>query len=243
MRSNLSPPWLLLFATTIAAATTNTVSLSDFFPKITTSLTSACNTVYNEAISGCTTNDFLGGSQCSMSCLEGLVQITAAVQASCQSDSVSKTSIIGLFKAGQGIQALCNVAVVTTTADVTTAATTESIGQSTMIVSSVSMTTGGLLTDSSMPSSPSMTLSFVTSSSLVSKPTLSTQSPSKTGTSPTSKTSSSSAESESQESGNTQSGGGSPFDVTNNSRGLREASVNQVTALGVIALGLALLLR
>jgi len=90
------------------------VSISDFIPRLL-GLPSQCEAAYTAAIPGCTINDFLPPNICSTSCLNGLVRVNGQVTTACQDVKVNSSSLLGLFLLGKGIQALCNVAVVTTT--------------------------------------------------------------------------------------------------------------------------------
>jgi hypothetical protein len=92
----------------------NAVALSDFRPA-TTGLSSTCNRVYRSQIPGCQTTDFQGGNGCSNNCVQGLLQINSDVATGCQNANVPSNSIIGIFLAGKGIRALCNIEVVTKT--------------------------------------------------------------------------------------------------------------------------------
>ncbi|KAF2424220.1 hypothetical protein EJ08DRAFT_418987 [Tothia fuscella] len=223
----------LLSLTTLTSA----VSLSDFSPLLN-DLPSACNDAYYTTIPGCTVADFSASrNTCTKACLSGLVQINALVSTTCADADVEETSIVGLFKLGKAIQLLCNVAVVTTTTGlgvgggaggrgtVTMSMTskTASIGQSTMILSSIPPVTSGLVTDTSVqikPSSTSIALSTTPTITTSATPTTSSilvDTSSKTSTTTTSKTSPSSDAAQSQRSGDRGSGGGSPFDNIDNS--------------------------
>jgi len=236
---------------------TSAVSLSDFAPRLS-GLSGSCKNAYSTTIPGCTVSDFTNSQKtCSKACLAGLVQINALVTNECADADVPETSIIGLFQLGKGIQVLCNVAVVTTTTGQAlggpaTMGPTESIGQSTMVLSSTVPVTTGLFTDTSVPIKPSTT-KFGTSS--VKTTMVTSQTPASSngilvdtsaatkGTSTTAsistKTSGSPGQAQSQKSGGDSSGGGSPFDNTNNSgaAGLRAFSHFFGGILAAIMLG------
>jgi hypothetical protein len=99
---------------TLMAPLTTAVSLSDFIPLLQ-GLPSACEAAYTATIPGCVAGDFESPYVCSDNCLQGLVTTNGAITTACKGVSVDPQSIVGLFLNGDGIQALCNVAVVTTT--------------------------------------------------------------------------------------------------------------------------------
>src|ERR1700761_5993152 len=90
------------------------ISLADFIPLLQ-GLPAACDAAYRAAIPGCVAGDFEPPYVCSQSCLNGLIQTNGQVTTACEGVSVNPQSIVGLFLVGDGIQALCNVAVVTKT--------------------------------------------------------------------------------------------------------------------------------
>jgi hypothetical protein len=245
---------LAVFSLLPWAAVANSVSLSDFTPKIT-SLSSQCQAVYTTTIPGCKVSDFTNSAHtCSTSCLNGLVQINALVNQNCADDDVEETSIIGLFLLGQAIQLLCSVAVVTTTTG-STEATTKATSTSTN-TNSLFTTYSSTMTMSTAPSNTA--LSSVSTTSIFSQTLLPTTrpqpsasngmignthiapSPSPSITSTSTSTSlkvtpplESTAAEESQRSGNVGSGGGSPFDNIDNSE------ATSVRALGGIFVSIA----
>ncbi|TID18496.1 hypothetical protein E6O75_ATG06572 [Venturia nashicola] len=227
------------------SAQASAVALSDFTPKAT-NLPAQCNTVYSEAIPGCTFDDFQK-AVCSKACLAGLVEVNALVANNCQAADVAETSIVGLFKLGKAIQVLCNVAVVTTTTGLGVSTTiplmpmpmptTQSIlsTQTTLLSTTLATTTSASSSSDTTsapppPSQPapstkqSTTLATTqpastppTSSIISTPPPPTAAATSQAKSTSASKTSTSPAEAESIRSGNTNSGGGSPFDNINNS--------------------------
>jgi len=228
---------------------TTAVSLSDFSPLID-DLPAACNDAYYTTIPGCTVSDFKSSQHtCSKGCLAGLVQINALVSTACATADVEETSIIGLFKLGKAIQLLCNVDVVTTTTGLgggvggspTTVSMTASIGQSTMVLSSATPVTSGVLTDTNVPGKPTSTL--LTSVRQSTTPLTTSNTPTSTNgilvdtSTVTSKTSTAQGGAQTQKlGGNVGSGGGSPFDNINNSSATSIRSVNNIIGSALVAL-------
>lgn len=250
LRSQAAILLSLLPATTLAQS----VALSSFAPRLI-NLSNSCQQVYNLPISGCTTTELDSRNPahtCSQQCLAGLVQINGLVNKFCAQDDVSETSIVGLFKIGQAIQLLCNVAVVTTTPGVSGGGggggviptDTRNTFSSTMTMSSVLTssvlsqtqsptspsarpTSNGMIGNSPIrppPSSTSTTTSQISTDAPLSLPTSSGQS---TGTPTTGLTG---AALESLKSGNIGGGGGSPFDNIDNSEAASLRSVGRVLA-------------
>ena len=234
-----------LYTTTIVgllptAAFAQSVALSNFSPQ-TLGLSSSCNQIYNLPISGCTFQD-LSTSKCSQQCLAGLVNINGLVNKFCAQDDISETSIVGLFKIGQAIQLLCNVAVVTTTPGVpgggggggviptntrntfsstmTMSQLTSSVLSQTQSLTSQSArpTSNGMIGNTPLPPSSRSTFSQVTSTDPSLQLPTSSTSTTRNGTPTTGLTG---AALESLKSGNIGGGGGSPFDNIDNSEAVR----------------------
>ncbi|KAF2669975.1 hypothetical protein BT63DRAFT_226904 [Microthyrium microscopicum] len=211
------------------------ISLSDFRPQ-SVGLSDVCKVAYTTPIAGCISNDFLpsGNPQCSQECLVGLVAINNLVLNSCSRDSVPANSLIGIFLAGKGIRALCNVEVITKTTTGPTIAPapattiTPIIGQSTKTAPLPTSLTG-IVTDSSsrppvtatiipMPSSASAksTMTFTQLTTMISTTTpapATTDTKSKGSTSTLTLTSSTANPQAATTSGLPKCGsGGSPFD-------------------------------
>ncbi|CAI6332289.1 unnamed protein product [Periconia digitata] len=100
---NLLRTTMALMAVGVTLAT-QSISLSNFTPRIE-NLPITCQNAYESSIQGCTKDDF--GGSCSSSCIQGLNRITTVVVANCKSVNVPGNSIIGVFMAGGGVQALC----------------------------------------------------------------------------------------------------------------------------------------
>lgn len=116
MRTKCTPQSsVTLLLLPLQAALISAVSLSDFKPALT-DLRGICKQAYDTTITGCRTRDFApAGSSCSNVCIQGLVTINKVVNRDCTGVDVPETSLVGLFLRGQGLQALCNIAVVTAT--------------------------------------------------------------------------------------------------------------------------------
>ncbi|KAI4143532.1 MAG: hypothetical protein LQ340_006967 [Diploschistes diacapsis] len=100
---------LLLLPLVATSTLAQSLNLTDF-QKIT-GFSSECTKAYNTPLPGCTTNDFAGNNPCSQTCVDGLESLTSLINAACAGISTSPSTLIGLFFAGRGVQALCPNAV------------------------------------------------------------------------------------------------------------------------------------
>lgn len=230
MRTAISTLALLALPALIYA---EEVSLIDFVPRVD-GVSGDCSKVYQQAITGCDSKDFMQQS-CSVACVKALASMTKPVKDACgnegfEDNDKNETNILAQFLKDQGPQNLCqnandvlsnhgssdapsSSAEHSSTADTTKHSTT-SVVSSTSTASSTDVPTSLVVDTSSSPEATSSTSitesadsSHVTTSSTSSQIFLAPSMP----TSSTS-TGSSSAPTASSE----HSGGGSPFDAEGN---------------------------
>lgn len=128
------------------AALVDAVALSDFAPALQ-GVPDPCGSVYMDTLAGCTSADF--PNRCSDSCISALADINRAINAACTDFDAPDQSLIAFFKAGQGIQALCNVVVITQSVDATPPPL---VGSSTMVLPlPTGLPSSSLMMDTSVP--------------------------------------------------------------------------------------------
>ncbi len=152
---------LLLFApfllTTIIAVKPSDFQPMDHLP------TAHCTALWNDDFLGCLTSDFSNGSPCSPGCVFGVETTQDEAMVVCKNVQADPNSLMGLFMAGKGTDALCPnaggsqtpISTITTTTQssggASGGASTSAVssGAGTMVVSSSS----SIPTSSSQPSS------------------------------------------------------------------------------------------
>ncbi|OTA60365.1 hypothetical protein K449DRAFT_383823 [Hypoxylon sp. EC38] len=99
---------LLNFVPLLAiASTTSALNLSQFQVITSNQIPKLCILAYQNEIEGCTRNDFTNGRQCSASCVEGLQQEQALIEAACGDLNVSPRSLLGIVLSGGLVDTLC----------------------------------------------------------------------------------------------------------------------------------------
>ena len=157
-RTLLALPLLL---TTSAYA----VSLHDFPPRAS-DLPSACNTIYQSTISGCSPSDFTSGNGCSSGCIAALQALTPEISDACSSTDAVSGTVLNAFLHNDGPAAICPNAASTAQS---TAAQQQ---QTSSVLSSIATTTEAAATTSSVMSSAATTAAL---SSMTQDPTSSTE--------------------------------------------------------------------
>jgi hypothetical protein len=237
------------FALLSIAATVSAVSLASFTPRILIP-TTQCQTAYTTTIEGCTPDDFKKDARCSVACAQGMVKIADLVINSCKDAYVDQKSIVGVFLAGNGIQALCPGVTVTTIASNTATSTkaqaqpsappkvttTSATASSTTLATSASTTTSSSeSTRQSQDTQPSST----SSGAILVDPNPTSQPPTSVQSSASSSRSSAAAKptvAAKPQLSNTDSGGGSPFDVVAGASSQLRVTDSTVVALLTIAM-------
>jgi hypothetical protein len=141
------------------------VSLANFIP-FEQGLPTDCNTAYQAAIPGCVASDFESPYICSQACLNGLIQTNGQITTACKGVTVNPQTIIGLFLMGEGIQALCNVAVVTKTTGIAQTTTSVTVPSSSNSYNPIVVPASGMSLQPSPMSSPMTTITMIAPSSV-----------------------------------------------------------------------------
>ncbi|KAI0104905.1 hypothetical protein F4776DRAFT_668754 [Hypoxylon sp. NC0597] len=89
------------------ASTTSALNLSQFQVITSNQIPKLCILAYQNEIEGCTRNDFTNGRQCSASCVKGLQQEQALIEAACGDLNVSPRSLLGIVLSGGLVDTLC----------------------------------------------------------------------------------------------------------------------------------------
>ena len=130
-------------------------SLGDFTPRAS-NLPPACETLYKSSIDDCLPSDFMGG-KCSSTCIAALESLTTSVKTAC-AKGITGDNILNAMLKDQGVSRICyNAQTKDTAASVTPASTLSTtipskspvIGAGTMILGSASVSSSGLLVDTS----------------------------------------------------------------------------------------------
>ncbi|KAF2087346.1 hypothetical protein K490DRAFT_56961 [Saccharata proteae CBS 121410] len=239
MHLSLMHPFSLLLLLLVPRI--HAVSLADFSPRVD-GLTGTCEIVYNQQIPSCTANDLATGQACSEDCVNGLTNIANLVKSSCADANVAANSIVGVFLSGNGPSTLCKNLAVTT---VNTLSGTESVGQSTVQLSSATALPSGIVVDTSaiesteasatktttLPSGVSSSFQLGTTAIVTETPTVTSEI---TMTATASSATSTSSSKNDQYFGG--SGGGSPFDMATGSAPTFTASAWLSLACALLAL-------
>ncbi|KAI1144536.1 hypothetical protein F5Y05DRAFT_29888 [Hypoxylon sp. FL0543] len=219
---------LLSFVPLLAmASTASALNLSQFQIITSSQIPKRCIRAYQTDIEGCTTNDFMGGRQCSASCVKGLQQEQALIEAVCGDLNVSPRSLLGIVLSGDLVDILCPGYSTTTVTKTIPPSSSTIDGFSTVKATSTptSDTTKASLTTppKTTPTSDSSTTEQSTTDRATPTPSSTTDnggtaSPSSADTTPTQDTAQSSVTSEPAQSSSSDDDtptpfvGGSPFD-------------------------------
>jgi hypothetical protein len=111
-RNQTTPAYLailLLLGTGAASAASDKATLGSIKPiGSSTEVSSSCLRVYNTAVPGCSSSDFLPGSTCSGDCLRGLDMVQSNLQRSCPDVTPSYSTLLGQALLGNLVEVLCS---------------------------------------------------------------------------------------------------------------------------------------
>lgn len=251
-------PLMLIYL--CAPSSTTALSMSNFQIITSQTVSSKCMRAYSTTISGCAITDFIFGSGCSTSCVQGLQVTAERIERACRDEDVNSGSLLCMILEGKLVDVLCPSNPKTSTFTTTIQATTDTEG---FITASQDTTTLPDTTPTSLPTTQTPDTTFIsattTSSSLAQPsttditsitsiststilPTFSLRtSPTSTAT-PTATTTPPPSTVEDTQPENTEEsdgpdflpGGGSPFDavpVLNSGEGIRQPLRNIVASL------------
>ncbi|KAH8653597.1 hypothetical protein BX600DRAFT_515860 [Xylariales sp. PMI_506] len=248
VRSRRRPPRLVQILAT--ATTASALSLANFQVITSNTIPTVCILAYDSQISGCTTDDFTNGNQCSASCVAGLENEADLIMDNCRNVNVNSQSLLGLTINGLLLDALCPGGAATSTSSSTTSTSTQTIGHFTTVSFTTTPTSTVHLTTSKTTSSSTSTKATKTTQTTETTETTTATSSTETGTTTTDATTISQASTTSEvTSSSTQaattstedsSGGGSPFDNLVTSAAPLSAMLRPVEAL-MVALSAALI--
>ncbi|KAI0841748.1 hypothetical protein F5Y06DRAFT_198718 [Hypoxylon sp. FL0890] len=91
----------------VMASTASALNLSQFQLITSNQIPKSCIRAYQTEIEGCTSDDFTNGRQCSATCVKGLEQEQALVEAVCGDLNVSPRSLLGIVLSGGLVDILC----------------------------------------------------------------------------------------------------------------------------------------
>ncbi|KAM0700654.1 hypothetical protein Q7P35_012375 [Cladosporium inversicolor] len=211
------------------------VSLIDFIPRVD-NVSGGCNKVYQQAVTGCDSQDFKQQS-CSAACVKGLASMTKLVKDACSNEGFlnggnKDSNILALFLQDRGPQNLCGnanevlqsqssaSAAPTTPAEYSsstaenTQPSTTAIVSSTSTASSTDVPTSLVMDTSSSPAPTSSTSGTESAESSQSTSSVTSSETSQIFEAPSMPASWTATSASSQSTGSSEhSGGGSPFDV------------------------------